>query len=373
VANTVTVLFTGAGRRVELLRAFTAAHAALGLQGGIIAADVDILAPALHVAHAYELVPPSADPGYVDALLRICRDRRVDLVFPVIDNDIPILAQAAPRFAEAGVRVATMGPASAHTVADKWATARLLHDAGIEGPRTWLPSELPSLESLPLPLYIKPRHGSGSKHTARVDSADELDVFMRRVPEPVIQELLEGPEVTCDLAYSLEGEFLGLCQRRRIETRSGEVQKGVTIWDPEIAEGCLAIGKALAASGPITIQCFVHDGRPCFTEINGRFGGGLPLAIAAGLDFPRWYLALAAGLPVEFPEPGDYRKGLYLTRCDESFFCTGLTDEPGGADAPPAAGSADYPDGQGPGGEGRSQVRVTGRLVVERGPWLSQP
>jgi carbamoyl-phosphate synthase large subunit len=346
-AKKVTVLFTGAGRRVELLRAFRAAYTALGLEGSVVATDLDTLAPALYAADAYELVPPSAAAGYVGALLRICRDHEVDLVFPLIDNDIPILAEAAPLFAGVGARVTTMGLESARIVSDKWATARLLSQAGIEGPQTWLPSGLPPRDSLAFPLYIKPRNGSGSKHTARVDSPDELDVFMGRVPEPVIQEFLEGPEITCDLAYSLDGEFLGMCQRRRIEVRTGEVQKGVTVWDPEIARSCLAIGAALAARGPITVQCLFRDGRPRFTEVNGRFGGGLPLAIAAGLDFPRWYLALAAGLPVHLPEPGSYRQGLYLTRCDESFFCTGLD-----------------------GDDGR-QARAGEHFSVERGPWLS--
>jgi carbamoyl-phosphate synthase large subunit len=348
VAKKVTVLFTGAGRRVELLTAFRTAHAALGLEGKIVAVDVDPLAPALYAADAYELVPPSAGADYVHTLLSICRAHQVDLVFPVIDNDIPILAQAAQDFAAAGVRVATMGLASALTVSDKWATARLLSQAGVEGPRTWLPSELPARDSLVFPLYIKPRYGSGSKHTARLDNLDELDIFVHRVPEPVVQEFLDGPEITCDLAYSLDGKFLGMCQRRRIEVRSGEVQKGVTVWDPQIARGCLAIGAALAARGPITVQCLFRDGRPHFTEINGRFGGGLPLAIAAGCDFPRWYLALAAGMPLDLPEAGSYQQGLYLTRCDESYFCTGLE-----------------------GAESR-QIRTGEQLSVERGPWFSQ-
>jgi carbamoyl-phosphate synthase large subunit len=342
VAKKVTVLFTGAGRRVELLRAFRAAHTALGLEGRIVAVDADPLAPALQAADAYELVPRSDDGDYVGALLGVCRAHGVDLVFPLIDNDIPVLAEAAPRFAGAGARVGTMAPEGARTASDKWATARILSEAGVEGPRTWLPENLPALDSLTFPLYIKPRFGSGAKHTARIDDADELRVFMRRVPEPVIQEFLEGPEITCDLAYSLDGEFLGMCQRRRIEVRSGEVQKGVTVWDAHIARSCRTIGAALVARGPITIQCLFRDGQPCFTEINGRFGGGLPLAIAAGLDFPRWYLAVFAGIPVALPEPGGYRQGLYLTRCDESFFLTGLD---GGGDTHPS---------------------------VERGPWLTQ-
>jgi carbamoyl-phosphate synthase large subunit len=66
----------------------------------------------------------------------------------------------------------------------------------------------------------------------------------------------------------------------------------------------------------------MKDGVPHFTEINARLGGGVPLSIAAGVDFPHWLLARAAGLPVEIPPLGSYRTGLYLTRFDDSFFLT---------------------------------------------------
>jgi len=64
----------------------------------------------------------------------------------------------------------------------------------------------------------------------------------------------------------------------------------------------------------------LKDGIPYFTEINARLGGGAPLAIAAGVNFPHWLLARAAGLAVEIPPLGTYKTGLYLTRFDESHF-----------------------------------------------------
>ncbi len=65
-----------------------------------------------------------------------------------------------------------------------------------------------------------------------------------------------------------------------------------------------------------------RDGQAYFTEINARFGGGLPLGIAAGVPSPRWYLAAAAGMQVEPPPLGSYQAGLYLTRYDQSHFLT---------------------------------------------------
>jgi carbamoyl-phosphate synthase large subunit len=98
------------------------------------------------------------------------------------------------------------------------------------------------------------------------------------------------------------------------------VAKGVTVDEPGIRQECIRIARGLKAIGPITIQCMRHQGQHFFTEINARFGGGLPLGIAAGVHAPKWYLAQAAGIPMELPPIGEYQKGLYLTRYDESFF-----------------------------------------------------
>ena len=61
---------------------------------------------------------------------------------------------------------------------------------------------------------------------------------------------------------------------------------------------------------------------PLFTEINARLGGGIPLAVAAGIDVPALILAHLASIPFDVPKLGHYRAGLHLTRYDDSFFLT---------------------------------------------------
>ena len=65
MSSPVNVLFTSAGRRVELLRAFRRAYGDLGVEGEILAVDRDPLAPALREADRACLVPDVSDPGYL--------------------------------------------------------------------------------------------------------------------------------------------------------------------------------------------------------------------------------------------------------------------------------------------------------------------
>ena len=66
----------------------------------------------------------------------------------------------------------------------------------------------------------------------------------------------------------------------------------------------------------------LQDGKPFFTEVDPRFGGGVPLGIAAGIRSPHWLLAFAPDRNVEIPPLGTYRTGLYVTRFDDSAFLT---------------------------------------------------
>jgi carbamoyl-phosphate synthase large subunit len=315
----VNVLFTSAGRRVELLRAFRRAYETLGITGQIHAADIDPLAASLQAADRKHLVPRLTDPAYIPALLNIVQQEGINLIFPLIDPDIPVLALHAAEFSREGALVMTPGLQGVEIAGDKWLTFQKYQELGIPAAKSWLPDDLPK-EGLTFPLFIKPRKGSAGIGAFRVENQRQLNFFQTYVENPIIQECLPGPEITCDVVCSGTGELWAVVCRQRIEIRAGEVAKGVTVWDERIARYCGVIAKGIGARGPVTVQCILRDGEPFFTEINARFGGGCPLGIAAGADYPRWYLAEAAGTNPEVPILGSYTIGLQMTRFDDSFF-----------------------------------------------------
>lgn len=315
------ILFTSVGRRVELLQAFRDAFKSLNVKGQIVAIDIDPLAPALKLADRFYLVPRLDSPEYISTLLNVCRDEQIDLIFPLIDPDIPVLARHRSEIEKTGAQLAVVSQEAAEIVSDKWLTYQFFGNLKVPSPLSWLPTNLePSLAQYP--LFIKPRFGSAAKHTYRIDNPSELIFFSSYVPDPIIQEYVTGTEITCDVSCDLAGDVFAVVQRKRIEVRWGEVAKGVTVNYPEITAACLRIAKKLPARGPITVQCIVRDGLPHFTEINARFGGGMPLGIAAGVNAPRWILARMIGLPVDIPPLGTYETGLYMTRYDSSYFLT---------------------------------------------------
>jgi carbamoyl-phosphate synthase large subunit len=61
------------------------------------------------------------------------------------------------------------------------------------------------------------------------------------------------------------------------------------------------------------------EGWPVVFEINPRFSGGIPLTIAAGADFPKQLLQLAAGQKVA-ASIGAFRDNLWMTSHEVSTF-----------------------------------------------------
>jgi len=321
MSRDIHILFTSAGRRVELLTAFRRAAKGLGLGLSIVATDIDPLAAAFHVADETYIVPRSSDSGFVPALTEICEREHVQLVFPLTDTDIPILANQKGVLESTGARVVVVSPRYAEITRDKWKTYLLFREHGIPVPTSWLPAD-PALLTCPLPVVVKPRAGSGGRLVNVAHTRQQLSFFKSCVPTAIVQEYVRGPEITTDVVSDFDGNVLGAVCRQRIEIRAGEVSKGKTVRHEAALSYCVKLAEMIGAVGPITVQCLLQDGEPRFTEVNARFGGGAPLGFAAGIDSPRWLLALAAGIPFDVPPVGTYTESLYLTRCDRSFFLT---------------------------------------------------
>jgi carbamoyl-phosphate synthase large subunit len=315
----INILFTSIGRRVELVRVFKEALGKLGLRGNIVGIDADPLAPALQACDRHYIVPTLTSSQYVPALRRILEKEKVSLVFPLIDPDIPVLAGDRAILEQTGARLCVLPEASVEIVSDKCRTSEYFHRLGLKTPKTWLPQQLASVDFV-FPLFIKPRCGSAAKGAFRVENVRQLELFLDYVPNPIVQEYLPGPEITTDVTVTHEREILAVVCRRRLEVRWGEVVKAVTVRDQGLIDACARVARRLPAVGPITVQCIMKEGEPHFTEINARLGGGVPLGVAAGVDFPKYLIAKAAGIAIDVPPVGQYEEGVHMTRFDNSYF-----------------------------------------------------
>ena len=314
------ILFTSVGRRVELISSFREALLTLGMNGKLIGTDIDPLAPAFHSVDKGFLVPAVDSTEFIEAIVKVCRDQDVRLVLPLIDPDIQLLAKYKTTIEATGARVGVADEREALTCGDKWRTYEFFRDLGIPTPQSWLPETVGG--NVDFPLFVRPRDGSAGIDAYVARNQKELEFFCEYVPHAIVQEFIAGPEITSDIVCGFNGRVIAVVSRQRIAVRGGEAMKSVTVRDERIVEYCCRIAKALHAVGPITVQCMMKDNEPHFIEINGRLGGCVPLAIAAGVDIPALLIATAADMNVDRTARDDYVTNLYMSRCDQSYFVT---------------------------------------------------
>jgi carbamoyl-phosphate synthase large subunit len=259
--------------------------------------------------------PPAHDAQYLPTLLRTVEEHRVGLLVPTIDPELPILADARASFLARGCHIVVSSPGFVNVALDKLTTYRVFAAAGIAVPRTWVPP-LGLMDDLPAEVFVKPRSGSASIDTYCIP-LERLASVMTLIEEPLIQEVLHGDEITIDALLDFHGRPVHYVPRKRIRTIGGESVQGVTLTrDTKLStwiERVLRVSGSLGAAGPLTVQAFLTSHGPVLTEINARFGGGFPLSLQAGADYPSWLMDMASGLPVD-TRFGDYEAGLFMTR-----------------------------------------------------------
>jgi carbamoyl-phosphate synthase large subunit len=316
-----TVLISSAGRRVELLRAFRRTVAPTG--GRVLAVDCSWWSSAFHDADDAFLVPRCDDPAFIDEMLRICAEHRVDLVIPTLDPELPLYAAACARFAEIGTTVAISSPEVVAIAGDKQRTHDWLVTNGFPTVRQGSLAEiLGNPDAWHFPLVVKPRFGSASIGVAFVRNIDELERAVAAAPDAVVQTPASGHEHTIDVLAARDGTCLAAVPRRRLEVRAGEVSKAVTVRSPALeelaAKLCAALPGAYAA---LNVQVFMsEDGNElAVIELNARFGGGFPLAMASGADFPLAMVQDVSCQPVTAAVDG-WRDAVVMLRYDAAVF-----------------------------------------------------
>lgn len=318
----LTLVVTCVGRRIELLQAFRAAARRLGVDLRLVGIDSDVTAPALSCVDVPVLVPKASDVSYASRLLEIIAEHQAAALLPTTDTDLEIISQHREEFADAGCVPLIAEPRVIAACRDKVKTYEHLRQHGIDTPQTWTPTQLTSEPTLRFPLFIKPRTGSASQWVHKIEDELDLDYYLRRVKDPIVQEFVTGTEHTLDVYVGLTGHPRCVVPRARWQVRTGEVSKGVVVKDPAIMAAGKQVVETLGVSvrGLVTLQCIVTPERRIrFIEINPRFGGGAPMGIAAGADYPAWLLQELRGEEPAIVFDG-FQHGLCMLRYDWSAF-----------------------------------------------------
>lgn len=282
------ILFCSVGRRCELLKDF---RKTLGDKVRLIVTDNSPYAPALEFADVSYQVPLINDPAYIPMILEICKKEQIDAITTLIDPEIAILAQHREEFEALGITVLAPYKGTAALCFDKYEMSKYLNEKGIATVKTFgtFADFKAAYEAgkISLPVFVKPRTGSGSVGARRVDTYEMLEEVTTADSSLIIQELMTGTDMDADIYVdTISHEPVAIFSKKKISTTIGGANKTISFKDEQLFEFVKNALKVFQFNGPLDMDLFYQDGQYYLSEINPRFGGAYLHAYGAGVDFP---------------------------------------------------------------------------------------
>ncbi|MDR7563244.1 MAG: ATP-grasp domain-containing protein [Armatimonadota bacterium] len=270
-------------------------------------------------------IPPFSpdDLAWKEALLRLLERKRFDLLIPCEDPTLLPVRAYRSEF-EAVVRVAIPEERALAVAFDKIRSYELAQALGVRVPRGRVVERAEDLEDQDLraPLVLKPRTTfaypdlTNRRGVRTFPDLASLRAFLAQtgVAEAVlVQEFFSGIGAGVEVLAD-RGEVLVAFQHERVHEplRGGgsSYRRSVPL-DPELLEATRKLMQAMGYTGVAMVE-FRRNPRTrewVFLEINGRFWGSLPLAVASGADFPFYLYRLLVHGERSFPQ--HYRAGVY--------------------------------------------------------------
>lgn len=283
-----------------------------------------------------QLIPPpySRPNSWQTPFINMVSRENYDLIIPCNDESIiPLysIKNEISRYA----KLYLLDSKTHQIFFDKWTTFKLARELDINLPKGILCNDAKqanlAANHLGFPLVIKPLcsfYGDDLKNRNKVKKA-----FSREQLNALLNTLFEGQSVIIQKNFigqgvgvevlAHEGEVLVAFQHERVHEPihggGSSYRKGVRI----NSELMLATKKLVAATNYTGVGMFEYKINPngkdwILVEVNARFWGSLPLAIASGMDFPFWLFELLVNGRNAFEQR--YKLGLYCRNWTDDFY-----------------------------------------------------
>jgi len=263
------------------------------------------------------IVPPAASERFAEAVAEVAGRHGPLVVFPGREAALDALAQRDWNL-PSGCLLASPGAEALDRVRSKPALADIADRAGLRTPRTLLAGSAHQVREarLPVPFVVKPARPNQALGRAQiVTSPSQLETLLDDLPDDeriLVQERVEGPLLALSIVVDRGGNIVARFQQ--VAARTFPPEAGVSALAVSVAPDetlTERVGAMLAEAGfwgMAQLQFLAGKGQPALIDINPRFFGSLSLALAAGVNLPAAWHAVARGAPAGHPTP--YRLGV---------------------------------------------------------------
>lgn len=312
------ILILAAGTRNKIIQYF---KQTFNGTGNVIATDASTLGPAIYEADKYYIVPSITESGYIDKIIKICQDEKIDGVLSLIDPELSLLAANEDKFKAVGTTIIGSSYDLCEMSLDKMQMYEWLKGHEYNCARSWMDRSdfyrVVNLGECSYPVFVKPARGSASISISKVYDKETLDILFSHEDGLMIQEYLNGQEIGADVYIDMiSGEVVSIFTKKKIKMRAGETDKAVSFKEPKLFDLIEKFVLEAGYKGQIDIDIFDIEGKYYISEVNPRFGGGYPHAYECGVDHMKMILENLKG-NANKKNIGAYDEGVFMMKYNE--------------------------------------------------------
>ena len=313
----------------------------------VVGTDMKTDATINQMCDLVKLVPPASADNYVDELLRICKEEKVDVLIPGISDELPKLQKRKQEFEDIGTKVSVSEGKGLLIANDKIALYEYMRENGFRIPSFRVAKSMEQFvdacKRLGYPekaICVKIKNGSGSRGVRIIDpTRSRFDIFVgekpnsffttyddmvsvlseaKIFPELLIMDFLPGMEYSVDLVAD-NGKTLYIVGRESNVINASIPQEATLAYNEEAYQLSMDIVESLKLDGNVDLDFkFDENGHPQLMEINPRLAATLSVCAAGGCNL--LYLRVKQLLGEELPEI-NINYGVKLKRRYHELFC----------------------------------------------------
>ncbi len=313
------ILILSAGTRNKIIQYFVRE---INGQGKVIATDMSSLAPALYDADKYYIVPRMTENGYIDKIIKICKNEKIDGVLSLIDPELSLLAENRERFEAIGTTIIGSSYELCELSLDKFQMYNWLVCHNYKCAKSYKTKENFYEDymsgKISYPVFVKPVKGSASIAISKVDDMETLDILLNHDNSLLIQEYLDGEEIGADVYVDMiSKKVVSIFTKKKIRMRAGETDKSVSFKDDKLFDYIKKFVEEAGFVGQIDIDIFKIAGEYYISEVNPRFGGGYPHAYESGANHIRYIINNLNGNENKESIGSNYKENTYMMKYNE--------------------------------------------------------
>ncbi len=227
--------------------------------------------------------PPVKKNGkkYISNLVSLVKNNRIELIIPLSDYEIILLAKNKKKFDDLNCKLAVSSKKICETFSDKVKSAKYCEANKILFPKTIPYNKLKNFNKSK-EIVEKKISGSASEGIQILKKKSKIS----KKKNYFYQEFIKGIELNFDILNDLKGNYLGACVKQKLSMRSGETDSAKILTKEKYYKLAKLISKKIRHIGNLDCDAIEDKvGNIFFIDFNLRFGGGYAFTHVYGLDF----------------------------------------------------------------------------------------